>query len=227
MLGASNRAVEVGLEFLRYVGIDWPAHPTELEARREYERIWSQLGSRAIEDLIDLPLMQDPESLAALGVLTALGPPTLYTDGNLLALTSCRAANLSLERGNSDAAPPHYASVGLMAGDRFGNYDAGYRLGKMACDLTERHGLKRFAGKTYSVFSLVVPWTRPVRECINPVRRAFQMANEQGDATYAAYACWNLTSGLLAAGDPLEQAEREFEHGLEFARTLRSDSSPT
>jgi PAS domain S-box-containing protein len=221
MLGASDRSVAVGLECLRHAGIDWAAHPTELEARREYERIWSQLGSRAIEDLIDLPLMQDPESLATLDVLTALGPPTLYTDGNLYALTSCRAVNLSLERGNSDAAPAHYASVGLMAGDRFGDYHAGYRLAKMACDLTERRGLKRFAGKTYSVFSLVVPWTRPVRECINPARRAFDMANEQGDPTYAAYACWNLTSSLLAAGDPLEQVEREFEHGLEVARTLR------
>src|SRR5258705_11352569 len=66
MLGASDRAVAVGLEFLRYVGIDWPAHPTEMEARGEYERIWSQLGSRAIEELIDLPLMQDRESLATL-----------------------------------------------------------------------------------------------------------------------------------------------------------------
>jgi predicted ATPase len=221
MLGASNRAVEVGLEFLRYVGIDWPAHPTEMEARREYERIWSQVGSRAIEELIDLPLMQDPESLATLDVLTTLGPPTLYTDGNLLTLTSCRAVNLSLERGNSDAAPAHYATVGLLAGDRFGDYDAGYRLAKMACDLTERRGLKRFGGKTYSVFALVVPWTRPVRERINPARRAFQMANEQGDPTFAAYACWNLTSGLLAAGDPLDQVEREAEQGLEFARTLR------
>ena len=221
MLGASDRSVAVGLECLRHAGIDWAAHPTELEARREYERIWSQLGSRAIEDLIDLPLMQDPESLATLDVLTALGPPTLYTDGNLYALTSCRAINLSLERGNSDAAPAHYASVGLMAGDRFGDYDAGYRLAKMGCDLTERRGLKRFGGKTYAVFSLVVPWTRPVTECINPARRAFDMANEQGDPTYAAYACWDLTSSLLAAGDPLEQVEREFEHGLEFARTLR------
>ncbi len=109
MLGASDRSVEVGLECLRHAGINWAAHPTELEGRREYERIWSQVGSRAIEELIDLPLMQDPESLATLDVLTALGPPTLYTDWNLLALTSCRAVNLSLERGNSDAAPPHYS----------------------------------------------------------------------------------------------------------------------
>jgi PAS domain S-box-containing protein len=221
MLGASDRAVAVGLECLRHVGIDWPAHPTELDARREYERMWSQLGNRAIEDLIDLPLMQGPESIATLDVLTTLGAPTLYTDENLYTLTTCRAVNLSLEHGNSDASPAHYVSVGLIAGYRFGDYDAGYRLGKMAYDLTERRGLKRLGGKTGVVFALVVPWTRPVREAIDPVRRAFQMANEQGDATFAAYACRSLSSSLLASGDPLDQIEREAERGLEFARTVR------
>ncbi len=221
MLGASNRAVEVGLEFLRYVGIDWPAHPTEMEARREYERIWSQLGSRAIEDLIDLPLMQDPESLATLDVLTNLANPASFTDQNLWALITFRAFNVSLERGNSDAAPAHYSAAGLQACLRFGDYDAGYRLAKVACDLTERRGLKRFGGKTYLNFAMVIPWTRPVRERIEPTRRAFQMANEQGDPTYAAYASRNLVSTLFSSGDPLDQVEREAEHGLEFARTVR------
>ncbi|KJK17234.1 histidine kinase [Burkholderiaceae bacterium 16] len=221
MLGASDRAVAVGLEYLRHVGIDWAAHPTQLEACREYDRIWMLVGRRAIEDLIDLPLMKDPESLATLDVLTTLGAPTLYTDENLYALTICRAVNLSLERGNSDAAPAHYVSVGLIAGNRFGHYDAGYRLGKMACDLTERRGLRRLEGKTYLVFALVVPWTRPLRESVDPARRAFQMANEQGDPTFAAYACRNISSNLLASGVPLDRVEREAEHGLEFARTVR------
>jgi predicted ATPase len=60
MLGDGDRAVAVGLECLQHVGINWPAHPTKGAARAEYERIWSRLGSRAIEDLVDLPLMQDP-----------------------------------------------------------------------------------------------------------------------------------------------------------------------
>src|SRR5262249_30906649 len=34
MLGANERAVGVALECLRHVGIDWAAHPTELDARR-------------------------------------------------------------------------------------------------------------------------------------------------------------------------------------------------
>ena len=168
MLGASERAVEVGLEYLQHVNIDWTAHPSELEARREYEQIWSYLGSRQIEGLIDLPLMEDQESLATLDVLTTLAPPALYTDENLWALASCRVVNLSLERGNSDAAAAHYAAVGLISAYRFGDYDAGYRLGKTACDLIERRDLTRFGAKVYALFALLVPWRRPVREGIDP-----------------------------------------------------------
>ena len=152
MLGASERAVAVGLECLRHVGIDLPAHPTEAETRSEYDRIWVLLGNRAIEDIVDLPLMQDPEALATLEVLVRLSMPALYTDHNLYALSVCRATNLALERGNSDAAPYSYAITGLIASARFGHHDEGYRLGKMACDLLERRGWNHFGGRTY--FSL-------------------------------------------------------------------------
>jgi PAS domain S-box-containing protein len=221
MLGAIDRAVAVALEYLRQVGIDWSAHPTELEARREYELFWSLLGTREIEDLIDVPMIEDPESIATLDVLTTLGSSALYTDQNLYILTICRVVNLSLERGISDATAAHFAAVGLQAGDRFGNYKAGYRLGRLACDLTARHGFKRLEGRTYLVFGLVVLWTRPIREAIDPVRRAIQMASEQGDPMFAANACRSLASGLLALGEPLDQVEREAERGLEFARTVR------
>ncbi len=43
-LDQGSRAIAVGLDYLRHLGIDWSPHPTEEEARREYERIWSQLG---------------------------------------------------------------------------------------------------------------------------------------------------------------------------------------
>ena len=48
-LDQGSRAIAVGLDYLRHLGVDWSPHPTEEEARREYERIWSQLGGRTIE----------------------------------------------------------------------------------------------------------------------------------------------------------------------------------
>ena len=49
-----GRAVAVGLECLRHVGIDWSAHPTADEARQNTS-VSGRARRRAIEDLVDLP----------------------------------------------------------------------------------------------------------------------------------------------------------------------------
>jgi PAS domain S-box-containing protein len=221
-LDQGSRAIAVGLDYLRHLGIDWPPHPTEEEARREYERIWPQLGSRTIEALIELPLMSDPASLATLDVLTKIIVPALYTDANLLSLVTCRAVNLSLERGNCDASCAAYAFLGIIAGPRFGAYQEAYRFGQLGCDLVEGHGLTRFQARTYLDFgNVVLPWIKHVRAGRDLVRRAFETANKVGDLTYAAYCGNQLNTNLLAAGDPLAEVEREAERGLAFAQNAR------
>jgi PAS domain S-box-containing protein len=221
-LDRSDRAVAVCLDYLRHLGVEWSPHPTEEEGRREYERIWSQLGNRAIEELIELPLMSDPASLATLDVLTKVLPPALHTDANLVSLAICRAVNLSLECGNSDGSCVAYVLLGMIAGPHFGNYQAGFRFGRLGYELVEQRGLKRFQARSYLWFGqLVMPWTKHVRACRDLMRRAFEAANKIGDLTVAAYSCDALNTNLLAAGDPLPEVQRAVEHGLEFAQKAR------
>jgi len=222
-LDQSRRAIAVGLDYLQHLGIHWSPHPTAEEARREYERIWSQLGGRTIDSLIDLPLMSDPASLATLDVLAKIVPPAFYTDANLLALITCRAVNLSLERGNCDASCSAFEWLTMLAGPHFGDYrPVVYRFGQLGFDLVEERGLTRFQARTYMDFGgSVLPWTRHVRAGRDLVRRAFEAANEIGDLNYAAYCCNQLNTNLLAAGDPLAEVEREAEHGLTFAQKMR------
>jgi PAS domain S-box-containing protein len=88
----------------------------------------------------------------------------------------------------------------------------------LACDLLERRGLTHFGARTYVVFAVVVPWTRPLSEGIDPSRRAFQMAKDHGDPTFAALAARGLSTILLALGHPLDQFEREAQDALEFVQ---------
>src|SRR5262249_35106259 len=148
--------------------------------------------------------------------LTSLILPALYTDKNLYALSVCMATNLSLEHGNSESAPVNYAAMGMIAGPRFGHYDEGYRFEKMACDLTERRKLAHFGARSSVGFAIVCRWTRPFSEGIEPSRRAFQMAKDHGDPTYAALASRGLSTIRLALGHPLDQVEREAADALEF-----------
>jgi PAS domain S-box-containing protein len=221
-LDQSSRAIAVGLDYLRHLGIDWSPHPTEEAARHEYERIWSQLGKRMIEDLIELPLMSDPSSLATLDVLTKLGPPSLQTDANLFSLVICRAVNLSLEGGNCDGSCFAYVRLGMVAGPRFGDYHAGFRFGRLGHDLIEQQGLTRFQARTYMSFgSFVLPWSRHVRAGRDFLHRALQAAHKMGDLNCAAYCGGHLATNLLAAGDPLADVQRETENALAFAQKTR------
>jgi hypothetical protein len=61
-LDRSDRAIEVFLDYLRRNGTDWSPHPTRDDVMREYNRIWSLVGDRQIEDLVDLPLTMIPMS---------------------------------------------------------------------------------------------------------------------------------------------------------------------
>jgi PAS domain S-box-containing protein len=218
-LDQSDRAVAVCLDYLWQLGVEWSPHPPEEQVEREYAQIWSRLGSREIEELIGLPLMSDPASLATLDVLTKVLPPALFTDANLLSLAICRAVTLSLERGNCDGSCVAYGWLGQIAGPRFGNYKAGFRFGFLGYVLVEKRGLTRFQARVYMVFgSHVMPWAKHVRACRHLIHRTFETAHKIGDLCFAGYSCINLNTNLLAAGDPLDEVQAVAENGLEFAR---------
>jgi predicted ATPase len=152
----SDRAVEVCLEYLRCRGTDWSPHPTSDEAQCEYDRIWSQLGNRRIEELVDLPLVTSPELLDVLVVLGEVVTPALCFDQNLLSLVICRMVNLSLEHGNSDGSCFAYVRFAIIAGPFFGNYRDGYRFGRLGYEPVEKRGLTRYQARTYMSFGNIV-----------------------------------------------------------------------
>ncbi|CAB3739632.1 AAA family ATPase [Paraburkholderia rhynchosiae] len=221
-LDRSGRAVEVCLDHLRQVGIDWLAHPEENAAQREYENIRSRLAGRTIEALIDVPLMTDRASLATADVLSKLLRPAWFFDANLASLTICKVISLSLERGNCDASCFAYVMFPRIAGPRFGDYQAGFEFGKLGFDLVEHRGLKRFEAVTYLCFALyVVRWTKHVRVSSEMLRRAFEAATRIGDLPSGAYTCCHIVSDLLFAGEPLLAVEHEAQQGLAFAAKAR------
>jgi predicted ATPase len=217
-----DRAVAIALEYLSHLGIEWPSHPTEEQARSEYELIWSQLGSREIEEVIDFPLMSDPTSIATMDVLTKVSIPALFADKNLFALVICRAVSLSIEHGHNDGSCLDYVQLGFIAGHRFGDYRSAFRFGRLGCDLVEKRSLKRFQAATYATFAgMIMPWMKHLSACCSVMRQAFEIANKIGDLTYAGYSRVALNSLLIAAGDPLVEVQSEAEDGLNLVQKAK------
>ena len=100
--------------------------------------------------------MTDPEMQAAMGVLSVLSSPAQFTDLNLFRLHLCHMVNLSMKYGTTDASAQAYSRFGTTLGSTSHRYIDGYRFGKLACNLVEKHGFLAYRARTYFSMEMVV-----------------------------------------------------------------------
>jgi len=217
----NSRAVESALTCLRLFGIDLPAHPSREQVQAEYEAVWRNLGERTIEDLIDLPMMTDPELLAAMRILSVLCDPAYNTDQNLLCLELCRAVSLGICHGVSG---PFAHACGYLAWPLtilFRRYPDGFRLAKLGYDLVDKHAFLAYRPKIQDATGIAAFWTRSMATSLDFVRASFRTALETGDLTYACYAMHHTVLLLLLQNDPLDAVRREAEIAHDFVRNAK------
>jgi predicted ATPase/signal transduction histidine kinase len=221
LTGEHPQAIDSALACLRLFGIDLPAHPTSEQVRAEYETVRQTIGGHSIESLINLPLMTDPKIQAALQVLSVLAGPATFTDFQLFCLLACRMVSVSIQNGMSGAAAYAYACLGSVLGANFHLYREGYRLGRLACDLVEKHAFTAYDTKVYHAMGLASFWTEPLTSVIELRRATTRTATERGDLTFACYGMHQSITYLLMRNDPLDAVWRESEMALDFARRAK------
>jgi PAS domain S-box-containing protein len=214
----SDLAIDVFLEWLRRDGAVWSKHPTREEAMREYARTWTLLGSRQIEELVNQPLITDPEILDTLEVFSEGARASFFFDEHLSSLVICRMVSLSLEYGNCDASCFGYVWMAFLAGPRFDNYRDGFRFGQLGLDLVEQRGLMRYQARTYlCVGALVIPWTTHPASGRELVRRAVDAAHRVGDLAFVGYGFHVSITMSLTVGTPLAEVQAEAESAVAFS----------
>lgn len=221
------QAVDSALSCLGLFGIEMPAHPSWAQVQAEYETVWQVLSGRPIESLIDLPMMKDPEMLAAMDVLSVLLSPAHHTDFNLWCLLACRIGKMAMQHGTSGASAHGYADLGQILGPVFRRYSDGYRFAELACDIVDKHSFVAYRGKAYHAKGVVAVWTQPIASSINFLQTAFRIATDTGDLTVACYCIDKSITEFLMRNDPLDAVWRESEMGLNFVRKARFDDVAT
>ncbi|HEX2543678.1 MAG TPA: AAA family ATPase [Ramlibacter sp.] len=220
-----DEAIAAGLDFLRELGMHWPAHPEDPEVRMEYELTRAALDRRGHEELLAQPLMTDGDAVATLDVLSKLTVPAFFINVPLFALLVCRTVRLILRSGNSDASPAAYVRLGIIAGRLFGDYQGAYRLGQLGRELVDKRGLARFRPAVYFLLgNMVMPWTRHYKAGRDLIDSAFASARDSGYLYYATICAKGMSTNRFAAGDPLALIQREAEEGVAFGRSVKFES---
>jgi predicted ATPase/signal transduction histidine kinase/CheY-like chemotaxis protein len=214
------RSTGLLLDILTRVGIDWPLGPSEESIRGEYERLQLQLGDRLIEDLLELGAA-DASTLATMEVLFMLADVASSSDDRLMRLAVCRMANLSLERGHSDASAPAFVYLGQMVGPYFGDYDTGFRFARFGLKLLEHRQQSRFCERALVIAgAFVYPWTQPFQLAIELLHRGLAISLESGEPLFAWCALSTEASLRLLSGHPLPDVEQLIGRASDLVRKV-------
>ncbi|HVJ52341.1 MAG TPA: AAA family ATPase [Aliidongia sp.] len=216
--GQLARAVEVCLEFLRQVGIDWTPHPTDREVAEEGGRVRGLAGALSEDQLRALPPMIDPAHRATMEVFADLVTPALLTDRNLSDIMLLAAGRLTLQHGISDeSCYPLVCSFGVLASNH-ADEELGFRLSRFGVVLAGRRPQLALSGRALLVFGLhVTPWIRPIRSGRPFIQRGLEITLAAGDLSFATYSRRGLLSTRLFCGDPLQEVHKDAAQGVAFA----------
>jgi predicted ATPase/anti-anti-sigma regulatory factor len=214
-------ALRTGRAGLHLFGIELPETEEAQRAalQQELTEVPRNIAGRPIADLIDAPLMTDPNLQVVVKLLTLLtGPTYVLSPSGLFGIVCVKAVNLALKHGNTDGADEAYVRYGLMLASLFGQYREAYAFGQLALAVNEKLHNVKLTSKVYYIFALYLHFCRPFPEVLRSFERCQRAALETGDFLYLAISSFHSVMVRFAAGEELSAIGQHVDKQLSLVR---------
>ncbi|MEG5115325.1 AAA family ATPase, partial [Microcoleus sp. A2-C5] len=203
-------AIAIGRDALEQLGVKLPTETDETKIGKALQNLASQLQGRRIEELVDLPMMSDATTQAAIQLLGTLFPPVFLGMPGLLPVLSSRMVSLSIEFGNAPASTVGYAIHGMVLCAFLGDVETGYSFGKLAMNVLNRFNVRELNATIPAFFgSFIQHHQEPIRATIPTLKGSYTAAIETGNFLQSGYSILNYLESNLFGGVELENWETE------------------
>ncbi|QRK10437.1 AAA family ATPase [Archangium violaceum] len=208
-MSESQRGLACMRECLAVLGMPLSTTPSWEEAVAAHEEVWTLLGERPIESLIDLPPMTDPDVKLAVSTLLEFYPTAYATNHHLFIIIVSRIVSLTIRHGFVDAATPGCGWFGFISSSYFKRYREGLAFSRLALGFVEQYNLTAHRGRVLYCMQFCSYWTRPLPQAQEFVTKGLHHALQVGDILGAAYSNWYIVYNRLFMGHHLDEVYRE------------------
>jgi len=206
------KAIEIAREALEQLGVELPKEADQVKIDQALQSLTRQLEDRRIEELVNLPIMTDLETQAAMQILGILWSPIIQGMPSLTPLLSSTMVSLSLQFGNASVSTVGYLIHGVMLCSFSGDVKTGYRFGKLALNLLDRLNATEFKSQILAVFSSWVQHHQEALRATIPIGKdGYRAGMETGDFLYAGYSLTVCFQANLCGGVEIDTWEAELE----------------
>ena len=181
-------AIAIGTNALAQLGIELPYETDEALTRIALQNLANQLEGKQIEELVNLPVMSDPRTIAAMQLLGILFPAIFMGNPALQPLLCATMVSLSLQFGNAPASTIGYVGYGIVLSGFFGEVEKGYSFGRVALSLLNKLNWPEFKCITLLWFGCFIQHRQePLRAAIPTAKEGYLVGMETGDFLNAGY----------------------------------------
>ncbi|MEH2372412.1 AAA family ATPase [Nostoc sp.] len=234
--GRYEEALTLGLEALKLFGVTFPDSNEQVQsaiAKRSSEaliaieknQVLINLGDRQVSDLINAPVIPDPNIKTLISLLTTLGPPSYLGKPDIFPLVVLKAVNYSLKFGNTEDSCFAYSMYAMLLVSIFHDIPTGYAFSEMTIQLNEKlHDLKLRGVVLHIHGSHINVWRNHIASDIPFLERGFIGCVEAGDVTMANYNGYQASWQIIQLGSPLADTYKSLEKYTAFARQSKHET---
>lgn len=219
---AQNRlpeAIDTGLSALKGLGIRFPENPGVFHVFIDLVRTKFLLKHKTATRLIGQKLMENPEKIACMRMLTCIASAAFFSVPRLLPLITFEQIRLTLKHGIALDSAPAFAILGLIECGVTGNIQSGGFYGEVAEEMLKRLENRELETKVHVILnSQIRHWLFHAEKTLTPLLDAYQSGLETGDFEYAAYAVHIYCCNSFCLGRNLAALENEF---AAYGQTIR------
>ncbi|MEG5171534.1 AAA family ATPase [Microcoleus sp. B3-D7] len=211
-----KKGFNLGLKVLHLLGVVWPQSPNNIYIKAEPY------------NLINLPKMTDPESLAAMSILGGMigigyiGIPELLVP---LVLTQI---DLSIKFGNAPKSSFAYASYGVILCTTIQDIERGYKYGKLGLRLVEKLNAKYLKAGVLDIFgNHILHWKKHLKGSLSILKEAYLCAVETGNIDFIGYSTFDYCFNAYSVGCELKNLGKELIYFYEIPINKKNNTCLT
>ncbi|WP_237396086.1 hypothetical protein [Okeania sp. KiyG1] len=205
----SKQALDTSLNVLEKFQLTFPKKISKLTIIKEYLSIKFSLSRYSVDNLANLPEMNDPYKLAAIKIAISAIPVAFGVNPNLFPLLIFKMVDLCLKHGNSPLSAYVFGSYSIILCSAIGDFETGYNFGVLSIELLNKYNAKEYKAKVYLMFNLFIKiWKKHLKETESELVESFQYGWLNGDIQYACECAITYCANILFRGKNLEETAK-------------------
>lgn len=203
-------AIEIGLDVLNKLGVTLTLTlPKDID----------------VEQLENLPPIQDAYQIAVLKILNALTYSTYLTGDHLYVNVVFTMVDICIHYGNSETAAFAYVSCGVLC-QVIGEVDLGYKYGLLSLKILDKFNALTSAAKVLMLYNTCIRhWKEHGKSTLNAFSEAFNIGVETGDIEYACTAGLLFCMHSFLTGEALPVVDEKYRKYLDYTTSVKQEYS--